>query len=414
MSRVAETVPIAVDAVERQVLESADWYLENGLALKSWYEDAFTKNRFGKQFDLARSVNRPEQSFGFFDHINLRGQTVPIMGNYQEMFYDRPRVPDPTGSTNQTYWQAQLREFVLHYFMRVSSFTDPAACISSRFPDPTAYRPGLSWCQSEKGRQRGFGFTQLYCKEKGSGDILKFAAHQQHAILDLREIAGKYEWLVLRVQIFDFQFKLQPFGDSGPNLGINLNESSYLVLSPRFVINNEDADGEIVARYGFGYAFIRNPVPGITAYGPGEFDGAFESIEFALFRNGEVKVRMAFVANRPVNVVNVGIAPLEWGYELANAASLGLLGHVFPGLRPKKLSFDPVYAYISLANLITSGQAGEMLCISKEQLDKRFLLQHFVQHYETLLGSLTTWRQIPDWLDEAPLPRWVVTGLFDA
>jgi hypothetical protein len=63
-----------------------------------------------------------------------------------------------------------------------------------------------------------------------------------------------------------------------------------------------------------------------------------------------------------------------------------------------------------LANAVTGGQAAQQLCISREQLDKDFLVQHFMQHYVTIVGSLLTWRQIPNWLDAAALPDWVVAG----
>ena len=72
--------------------------------------------------------------------------------------------------------------------------------------------------------------------------------------------------------------------------------------------------------------------------------------------------------------------------------------------------FNPVYAYIDVANALTFGQAGARLCITRDQLDKRFLVQHFMQHYQAITGSLLTWRQVPDWLDTASLPDWVVNG----
>ena len=73
-------------------------------------------------------------------------------------------------------------------------------------------------------------------------------------------------------------------------------------------------------------------------------------------------------------------------------------------------SLDPVYGFVSLANILSANQAAQQLCISREQLNKDFLAQHFTQHYVTLVGSLLTWRQIPDWLDSAALPEWVVLG----
>jgi hypothetical protein len=37
-------------------------------------------------------------------------------------------------------------------------------------------------------------------------------------------------------------------------------------------------------------------------------------------------------------------------------------------------------------------------------------VRHFLQHYQTIVGSLLTWRSIADWCDEAALPEWVRRG----
>ena len=71
---------------------------------------------------------------------------------------------------------------------------------------------------------------------------------------------------------------------------------------------------------------------------------------------------------------------------------------------------DPRALFTASPIFETANQAAQQLCISKEQLEKDFLAQHFIQHYTTIVGSLLTWRQIRDWLDSAALPEWVVTG----
>ena len=54
---------------------------------------------------------------------------------------------------------------------------------------------------------------------------------------------------------------------------------------------------------------------------------------------------------------------------------------------------NPIVAGIRLANLVTGGLAGRQFCISMEELQRRFLVQHFMQHYVTMVGSLLTWRR---------------------
>jgi hypothetical protein len=74
-------------------------------------------------------------------------------------------------------------------------------------------------------------------------------------------------------------------------------------------------------------------------------------------------------------------------------------------------SFDPVAVFVGLANLLSGGAATRDYCISMAQLDRVFLVQHFMQHYQVVTGSLLTWRQNPSWLDRAALPAEVVRGV---
>jgi hypothetical protein len=195
-----------------------------------------------------------------------------------------------------------------------------------------------------------------------------------------------------------------------------LNEESLLAISSDFIVDG----GEDAARpgeYGFGYAFIRSPDTGFLAYGPGQFDAAFEWIRFRISPEGVVRVHMAFVANRPAHIARISINPVDWTFRLADLASWGMASRLFGPLKVlleetplTRGAFDPVYTYVDLANSLTAGAAARELCISRDQLDKDFLVQHFRQHYQTAIGSLLTWRQIPDWLDAGALPDWVVTG----
>ena len=98
-------------------------------------------------------------------------------------------------------------------------------------------------------------------------------------------------------------------------------------------------------------------------------------------------------------------------FSLGLASRLGTPAKNALRLLPLRVSIDPALFYVSTANAISNGSAARSLCISKEQLEKLFLLQHFKQHYQAVIGSLLTWRQIPNWLDERNLPSWVISGL---
>jgi len=301
--------------------------------------------------------------------------------------------------------------------MRVSAFRQPAVCVQSRRPALPGYLEPLSWCPRPDVLRQGFGFKQVLYKLRDSGEIGKFSEQEETAIVDLREIGSTYEWIVVRVRIFDFSFSFQPFGSSGPELSVPLTEASYLVLSRDFIFNEDNPSLDCLGRYGLGYAFIRDPTDGVIGYGPGQFRAAVEIINFEVSEHGEIRVRMIFVADRPERIANVSLNPVDWSFRLADFFSLGATSHLLAPVKntlkriPTSVdSFDPIYSFISLINSLTGNQAGQQLCISREQLEKDFLAQHFIQHYATIVGSLLTWRQIPNWLDTTALPEWVVTG----
>lgn len=408
----------SLTSTDRLVLDRVDLYLSRGLLLKKWWEQTDISNAYEDKFELERTFNRPDSSYGFFGRAQVGRELLPVMGNVQTMFYDQPKVSNTarSGETAASLGQ-QIREFVLHYFMRVSSFRQPEAFAAGQRFASDAWTARFSACPRTSIVREGFGFSQLYYKSAATGEIGKFGDDERFRIVDLREVGPKYEWLVFKVRIFDFSLKLRPFGDEGPELVFGLDEESYLIMHPEFVVDGQPASSGVLGRYGLGYAFIKSPTRSLLAYGPGEFDAAFELIQFNVLESGTVQVRMVFVVNRPARIVNLPIAPLDWGWRAADVASLGLVSRLFAplkvaldGLPGLGAEVDPVYAFIEVLNALTANQAAEQLCFSKEQLDKTFLLQHFMQHYQTIAGSLLTWRQIADWLDPDSLPEWVVSG----
>ena len=151
------------------------------------------------------------------------------MGNFQEMFYDRPRTPANLNRQAAEWMRDQIREFVLHYFMRVSAFRQPEVYVESGGrPNLSGTLERLSWCRHPDILRQGFGFKQCYYKLRDSGEIGKFAEEEKTAIVDLREIGRRYEWIVVRVRIFDFAFRFKPLGSKGPEVSLPLSEESYL------------------------------------------------------------------------------------------------------------------------------------------------------------------------------------------
>lgn len=399
------------------VIETVEGFLRDGLALKQWWTRADATNSYAQRVPLDREFNRPAGAYGFFDQVQLQGGPLPIMGNVQDMFYDQPKSPAASRSATAEWMRDQIREFVLHYFMRVSAFREPEAFVPEQLMAPPAYLQRFSWCAQEDILRRGFGFRQLYYKLKATGEVGKFPTRERPAIIDLREIGTKYEWIVLRVRIFDFNFTFKPFGPGGPAVVVPLNEHSNLIMSSEFIEDEQNPEPGLLGRYGLGYAFVKELTPSLTAYGPGEFRAAIETFRFDVLESGQVQVRMVFVADRPQRVANIPIDPVNWSFSLADLFSFGLASRLLSPVKnmldkvPTNVTtVDPVFPTISLVNALTSNQAAEVLCISRETLEVEFLVKHFMQHYETLVGSLLTWRQVPDWLDSAAIPEWVVAG----
>ena len=399
------------------VIETVEGFLRDGLALKQWWTRADATNSYAQRVPLDREFNRPAGAYGFFDQVQMQSGPLPIMGNVQDMFYDQPKSPAVSRAATAEWMRDQIREFVLHYFMRVSAFREPEAFVPEQLMAPPAYLQRFSWCAQEDILRRGFGFRQLYYKLKATGEVGKFPTRERPAIIDLREIGTKYEWIVLRVRIFDFNFTFKPFGPGGPAVVVPLNEHSNLIMSSEFIEDEQNPEPGLLGRYGLGYAFVRELTPSLTAYGPGEFRAAIETFRFDVLESGQVRVRMVFVADRPQRVANIPIDPVNWSFSLADLFSFGLASRLLSPVKnmldklPTNVTtVDPVFPTISLVNALTSNQAAEILCISRETLEVEFLVKHFMQHYETLVGSLLTWRQVPDWLDSAAIPEWVAAG----
>jgi hypothetical protein len=400
---------------DRALLSSVDSYLTAGIQLKQWWDQTSATNTFATRFDLGLTFNRPDTGYGFFDQARVGGRIMPVLGNFQAMFFDRPKV---WASEAARWMQDQLREYVLHYFMRVSDFRQPQGITAGELHVPSPYLRPFSLCPQEDLRRVGFGFSQLFYKLRDSGQIGRFPEEEEFTIIDLREIGQKYEWIVVRVRIFDFSFTYMPFGAENPQVVLPLSEASYLVLSRDFITHKEDPAPGVLGRYGLGYAFIKDPTTGVLAWGPGQFDAAIEIIDFLSFEDGRVRVEMVFVANRPERIMNVSLNPVSWSFTLANLMTFGLSSRFLAPLQDllaqlpfSSANVDPVYTFIWLANALSGGQAAQQLCLSTEELDRQFLVKHFMQHYQTVAGALHTWRQIPDWLDSSALPEWVVRGI---
>ncbi len=405
---------------EEELIKAVDVALGDGVALLGWWQAKEAKNDPKRVYDgyykESETRHRDDSSYGFFGKVLLPSskREVPINGNVQKMFYDEPKAPPNVEEAADEWMNKQVREFILNYFMRISDY---------RQPQPVG---------SGDGGESGFGFSQVYYK-RVNGEARKFDEKTRDKIVDLREFEkGKgnsqpYEWIVLKNPIFGFGFNFQVplvkeiIGVPGPQVKIPADVFNYLVLSKDFIVHQEikpkdqKGDDPIVGRYGFGYAFVNDPEPSVYGYGPGALQPAFEQMVWEVHKSGKVRVQAAFVAQEPRGILNLSMDPLAWGFQFTKALGGQVPGFLRPvkrfwdGLPMTNMTFDPVLPTVALLNTLTMGQAGRF-GLSKEEIIKEALYIHFLQHYNTILGSLQTWRQIKDWTNARALPRWVVSG----
>jgi hypothetical protein len=149
---------------DRVVIDDAERALAAGLSLKRWWQQKEATNSYAEPFDLARIFNRAARVTGFFDVASVGGDTLPVMGLVQEMLFDQPKQALPVKVRDE------LREFVLHYFMRVSSFHQPTAYVPEdqlRKANASRVFQPFSFCPNPVEEKGGFFYTQLYYKLRG-------------------------------------------------------------------------------------------------------------------------------------------------------------------------------------------------------------------------------------------------------
>jgi hypothetical protein len=406
----------ALSEADRVVINDAERALRDGLELKKWWEQKEATRSYAEPFDLARIFNRAARVTGFFDAAPLGNRVLPVMGLVQEMLFDQPKQAMPVNVRDE------LREFVLHYFMRVSSFHVPEAYVPGDQLRKANVRQAVqpfSFCPNPVDQQSGFGFTQLYYKLRGSGIVGKFPRHLQPRIVDLRRMDDIYEWIVLRVDIFNFNLSFTPFASNFFSLYFPLREETYIAISQDFITNLDDPIPDRLGQYGLGYALLKaSPRKTMFAYGPGHFDAGFQLIDFDVDSRGKINVRMVFVSNRARRVLDLDLNPVSWGFAFADLMTFGwasrflgpirnTLEHISPSLQ----NLDPVTAYIYAVNVATGNLARDELCASLETLERDpMLLTHFMEHYEMISGALATWRHVRNWLNRADLPEGLKEG----
>jgi hypothetical protein len=385
--------------------------IANARELYTWWKSKEQAGTFADRFELARTFNQPDVGCGFFDTVSLSSGPLRVMGVDQSMHYNWPSPVIHTLREN-------LREYVLRYFLRSTSYSPPTAYYeAARLSSAPFLRP-FSWCPDNSFAFQGFGYSQVYY-ERQTGERGRFPAADRYQIVDLRELGPVYNWVVAKVKILDFNLKFQPLGQQAPQLSFPIQENTLLVLTPDFVVNRDNPEPGVLGEYGLGYALLaEEPDPNsLLAYGPGHFTAGFQIIRFKLFEDGTTCVRLVFVVNRPERILSVNFDPVRWGFEVADIMSLGMASRLLWPVRqvlealPLKIQgFDPLTWFVGAADVLTNGLSTDF-CISLENLEKFMLMQHFTQHYSMIVSALLTFGQARNWCDAESVPDWAIAGV---
>src|SRR5947209_9242782 len=89
------------------ILARVEESLSDGLALKRWCEQREATADYAEHFELVRTSNPSDTSYGFFDRATLGDRTLPVMGVIEDLLYDQPNQ----GPSERL--RDEFREFVL-------------------------------------------------------------------------------------------------------------------------------------------------------------------------------------------------------------------------------------------------------------------------------------------------------------
>lgn len=401
-------------AEERRVLENVPFSLDAGLQMLRWWRRVEAGEAEVDRFALIRQPASTQENFGFFGEVPLTWGVLPVLGVVQEAFYDRPRAGTGSGPAAALWMRDQVREFVLRYFLRVSS----RPRLRMRSPAGESAPPwlsGLSFCPPRGTGRVGLGYKQYFHRLKETGRVGRFPDRERDRMMDLREIGTLYDWVLGTVEIFNFALSGNLLKNPAFQLKIPMREVVWVLFHKGFVVYEDNPSPDVLGQYGYGYTLVRNPSrDSVFDYGPEKMVSAFEFIHFRVMRNGEVWVRMVFCANEPQRILvgenDMARLFLSAADPMTGGMASRLGGPVVDALQRTPLRYlqpDPVFSFIELANLSTQGLAGQYLNITRRQLMVSVMGTHFKLLQDSVLSTLPTFKSVPDWLRPEALPDWV-------
>ena len=373
------------------ILANVESAIRNGRELKTWWEaNRDTRVRMNR-FPLARQVQDSDSNYGFLLNANLSSGALRVAGVIQDQLFAWPKAP--TGA--KAVSGAHLRAFILRHFTRL-------ACTHPRL------RAG-----GEQSRT-GWAYQQAYYKLEATGEIGRFPDAEQTQIVPLDEIGKKYSWVVFRVNIYHLNMPFDLMDTPhGPQINMSLLEPVYTVMTPDYLVDEDNPEPGVVGRYGYGYSVVPNPtVSTLLAAAPSGLTHTIETLTFRLLDTGEIRAHMDFIMPQAPRIMNFD--PVALSFAAADKLSFGAASKIGGPLKSLlegfELQIDPVFFSIRLLNLMTAGLASDEFGVNRNRVLKTIMTSHFTDVYAMFNLAASHFAMVSDWTDTANLPEWAKVG----
>jgi hypothetical protein len=401
----------SVDQIETALAQAQD--------LKKWWAEVEAGQASVERFQLFPAYPGMEPVYGFFGEAPVQGQTIPVMGDYGNYFFDRPRVPDSEQEHAAQWMLKQAEEFALHYWMRVQGWALPESYPELDRLQAPRYLQSFSWCFPADPELAGMANVQRYYKLRGSGLVGEFPARNNTAIVDLRDLQTTYEWITVDKRLFDFNVTVSTDNDL-LSLVVPIGSTMHLVLNESLIVNQPEREGRVLGAFGVGFGLISGPATGVINFGPDKVQPALGLQYLEVRDSGEIRLRTVTIMATPAKLLNLSLDPLNWGLQAADLMTLGAAEPLTSPVQKRlkqlplpKLGFDPLLTSSGILNRLIPDGGKKQLLASKDHYRKEILAKDALGLRQALLGTRPTWLQVPDWVN-GPIPDWVRRGQITA
>lgn len=307
------------------LIRDTETAIDRGRYLMNWWSaDAADL----KTFDIPIRDEHLVEIKAFFDTVESDSEAISVMGCLQTARFPMKENPEAN--------EVPLEAFIKSAFATNARWSHP------------------------NGRPAGFGYEALLHKLKKTAQVKRFVNGTDASALDLSAVGSTYDWMMMRVDIYDFLRATPMKWFAGP-LAKLLKEAAYVVTHEIFAAPVGAPPPGTVAECLFGYAFL--PCACTSApfgFGPGHFHAAIKQFRFSLLETGDLEIRLSFiVAPRSQKVLDL------WG-------------------------IDPVYKIVGVCNGLTLGRLG-IKQVAHDWFDRNFLTVHGMVHHNLLIGMEDFW-----------------------